>query len=1461
MAIQFLLEGTIDFFKKTTRVLLSAIVVLALLFGGNPAFAYDSEAAVAYAEIHENGWHWPAGVSDPGGYLGWLAYNSAYSGYHLAQDFKSPTGTPVHALANGTILYSRSDVGGYGEGSSPGGALVALFRTSSGQQFKALYGHIDNPSPQGHAVIAGEIIGYINEYDPSHLHFGIHPGPTFASGENPWRGYTTDPSSAFGWTDPIAFLNSNSALFDVATPTISSVSPPQPQATDGRQNFTINGNNFDGSAFINLYDQAGDVYPLSGNRVLSRSATQIVVNPNFTSDGAGTWQVEVVNGSGQVSDLYPFPVIAVAAGPRILGIDVSSHITWSSVSKNGFSFAFIKATEGVDYTDKDFWRNMNEAADAGIPIGLYHFGRPVPNTSRAEEEAETFANVFNSARDQYTQTTFLKPALDIENYEYEGIQEFPYEMKKAPLSQWVRTWMQTVEDLTGIEPLLYVNSWYSGSDPGSWSFEEDITSYDLWVANYTSASSPNTGIWNDWAFWQYEQNQNMSGVGVVDLNRFNGDEAALQKFVIGGSVDEYPTVNTFDVEPDSITLGSSDSLTISYAVSDDIGLQQVELWRATDTDGDGQPNWPDKAERTTPLSGQESYTGSFNDAPSSPGTYWYGMHVLDNSGDPEHWNDEKNSKTGGVPGVFGPKQIEVLGAPLLPSIRAGRSSFDFGATQSSWDLPIWNHGGGVLAYDVAVMSGGSYFSVAPGSGSSVGIGDQVIHTVAVKRGNIVAGETVSGMLRISCDDADNNPQFVNLTAGSPGEGWRSPTATGKEDSDWTNPEYGYTSDDQWTIVQGQSLEQDYYNFNFNIPVNATINGIRIEVEGHGDGTGLGENRFMLNIWSESSIGGGNWAAKNNGSGGWWFVNSSEDDVIETGGGATDLWGYAWQASDFSNEHFKARIQTWSGIEKLYIDHIRARVYYTESPPTCVVSGYVRTSQGGSISDVALTGLPGDPATDSGGYYSAAVDNGWSGTVTPTKEGYTFDPASSVYMNVSSDMAGENYTGTTTVLTVEFATTNSTSSESVSPVEVPVTLSGPSGQTVTVNFSASGGTATGGGVDYTLPSGPLVFPPGETTRTIDITINNDALYEDAETVVVALSNPQNAQLGANTLYSYAIVNDDALPVVSFAQSASIGSESTSPIQLDVTLSPASGLAAKVDYAVTAGGTATGGGVDYTLTPGTLTFAPGETTKQVPITVVSDGSSEGDETVIVTLVGAKECSLGTITEHTYTIRDTALGTLHVDMDGDTAGIQATRSTAGISMGGDIKVQVWTKDVQDLKGITGSVTFDATCWECQEATEGPFLASAGGTTFFQGSIDNTFGTVSMDGAVLAPNASNSPDGDGVLATLTLKLLKKQENTIAVDAPVFVEVAGVGDSQYTPQVLPGAFVLGPESDFVGKGSASPDGYVDFWDLLYFADRWHTRSTDTLWDKRCDLDKNDDYVDFWDLLVFAEQWHTGEKP
>ncbi|MDI6704535.1 MAG: peptidoglycan DD-metalloendopeptidase family protein, partial [bacterium] len=161
--------------------------------------------------LHPNGWYWPTGTSNTGGYLGWLELGTGpYKGkYHLGQDFKSNTSAPVYALAEGKILYSRTDVGGYGPGGTKGGALVALFKTSTGREFKALYGHINNPLSEGSAITAGQIIGYINEYNPPHLHFGIHPGSDLPSDGNIWRGYTDNLSNTYGWVDPIEFLNNN----------------------------------------------------------------------------------------------------------------------------------------------------------------------------------------------------------------------------------------------------------------------------------------------------------------------------------------------------------------------------------------------------------------------------------------------------------------------------------------------------------------------------------------------------------------------------------------------------------------------------------------------------------------------------------------------------------------------------------------------------------------------------------------------------------------------------------------------------------------------------------------------------------------------------------------------------------------------------------------------------------------------------------------------------------------------------------------------------------------------------------------------------------------------------------------------------------------------------------------------------------------------------------------------------
>jgi len=86
--------------------------------------------------------------------------------------------------------------------------------------------------------------------------------------------------------------------------------------------------------------------------------------------------------------------------------------------------------------------------------------------------------------------------------------------------------------------------------------------------------------------------------------------------------------------------------------------------------------------------------------------------------------------------------------------------------------------------------------------------------------------------------------------------------------------------------------------------------------------------------------------------------------------------------------------------------------YNLSPTNYTVSGYVRTSGGAGISGVVMGGLPSNPSTDSNGYYSSNVSTGWSGTVTPSKSGYTFTPSSRTYSNVASNQTGQNYTGAT-----------------------------------------------------------------------------------------------------------------------------------------------------------------------------------------------------------------------------------------------------------------------------------------------------------------------------------------------------------------------------------------------------------------------------------------------------------------
>jgi len=75
--------------------------------------------------------------------------------------------------------------------------------------------------------------------------------------------------------------------------------------------------------------------------------------------------------------------------------------------------------------------------------------------------------------------------------------------------------------------------------------------------------------------------------------------------------------------------------------------------------------------------------------------------------------------------------------------------------------------------------------------------------------------------------------------------------------------------------------------------------------------------------------------------------------------------------------------------------------------TCSISGRI-TDNGRPVSGVQLKGLLGEPVTSSDGKYASIVDYGWSGTVQPVKEGYTFDTANRQYTDVVNSQLDHNY---------------------------------------------------------------------------------------------------------------------------------------------------------------------------------------------------------------------------------------------------------------------------------------------------------------------------------------------------------------------------------------------------------------------------------------------------------------------
>ena len=199
----------------------------------------------------------------------------------------------------------------------------------------------------------------------------------------------------------------------------------------------------------------------------------------------------------------------------------------------------------------------------------------------------------------------------------------------------------------------------------------------------------------------------------------------------------------------------------------------------------------------------------------------------------------------------------------------------------------------------------------------------------------------------------------------------------------------------------------------------------------------------------------------------------------------------------------------------------------------------------------------------------------------------------------------------------------------------VTSSNAIASVINVDYATANGSATAAS-DYQATSGQLIIPIGQSSKTVTVDVLGNGTQEPDENFFVNLSLPGNATI-AKGQGTGTILNDDApaAPTVQFNQASYDVQEDLGAVTITVTRAGDTSGAATVDYS-TADGTATQKS-DYEISAGTLSFAPGETSKPLTVLINEDMYIEGNEVFNLSLTNAIGASLGPQNTAIVTIAD--------------------------------------------------------------------------------------------------------------------------------------------------------------------------------------------------------------------------------
>ncbi|MBT5535267.1 tandem-95 repeat protein, partial [Candidatus Poribacteria bacterium] len=383
-------------------------------------------------------------------------------------------------------------------------------------------------------------------------------------------------------------------------------------------------------------------------------------------------------------------------------------------------------------------------------------------------------------------------------------------------------------------------------------------------------------------------------------------------------------------------------------------------------------------------------------------------------------------------------------------------------------------------------------------------------------------------------------------------------------------------------------------------------------------------------------------------------------------------------------------------------------------------------------------------------------------------------------------------------------------EGATAADVVVSTSGPTEQTVTLDFVTQDGTAVAD-EDYaptTLTAAVVDAASG--SLSIPVPITDDATNEAIEEFTGAISNATGRGVTiAGPTAIVTIVDDDALALT--IEDTSIGEPDADSVTAfaAVALTGASAQAITVAYTTVAQTAAEG--VDYTPAAGSITIPAGEIEGAIPVDILGDAVNEADEAVVL--------SIDSITGDGVIVTDGDATLTILDNDDLTLSIADTVTSEELGAVASFAV--------DLSGVSEqTVTVRATTQAGSAAADVDYVTPVtGSVTFAPGVSATTFDVSVVDDTVHEADETFSvtltdPTGRGITiaaasATATVQdtdalTLSVADATVtegdAEDAALTFDVSLSGASEETIAV--DFVVTGNETDGATEGSdfATPD-------------------------------------------------------